>query len=499
MGDHFESVMRIPLPDWTQRRLPVRLIAILTPSLLLIVLLVARVIPLYHPSPTLVYATPDIPNAFRQPLQLSSDPYTNAGSQHATELEPGAYAYGDTIVTAFQMGRFSDGGSSNNGWATSQDDGRTWHSGFLRGTTQFAGGSYTRLSDPVVAYDAAHTTWMISSLAIVGSGSTLATHALIVNLSTDGGLTWSKPYTVIDGGSTFYDKDWITCDTTPTSPYYGHCYMEWDDNDHNGLILMSVSSDGGHTWSKPRTTADAAHGIGGQPLVQSNGTVVVPISSINGTNMLSFLSKDGGLHWSKTVVISPVHNYVLSTAAIDGADTIYVVWVDCMFEKQCINQGGGEDARLQPANPADQQNDLVMSTSTDGVHWSAPRLIPADPLAGGTTHAITGLGIDHNTWGSAAHLALTYYYYPTNCGSSCSYSVGFISSEDGGRHWTTSITLAGPISVAWLPTGRNKLGDYISTVFSNGLAYPFFSIADQPDTSGKMDESIATISGGLNV
>jgi len=488
--------MRLPSFHWTPRPWYGRLGLIVVPPLLLVVLLAARIIPLYHSTPTLMYGTPNIPNAFRQPLQLSNDPYKNASSQHATELEPGAYASGNTIVAAFQAGRFVDGGSSNNGWTTSQDNGHTWQSGFLPGTTQIAGGPYTRLSDPVVAYDAAHSTWLISSLAIVGSGPTLATHTVIVNLSTDGGLTWSKPYDVVNGGSTFYDKDWITCDTTPTSPYYGHCYVEWDDNDQNGLILMSVSSDGGHTWSKPQTTADSAHGIGGQPLVQSNGTVVVPISSINGTNMLSFLSNDGGQHWSKTVVISHISNYVLSTAAIDGADTIYVVWVDCKFEKQCVNQGGGEDARLQPA---EQQNDLVMSTSTDGIHWSAPRLIPADTLGGGTTHVITGLGVDHNTWGSTAHLALTYYSYPINCGNACEYSVGFVSSEDGGQHWTPSIQLAGPMNVSWLPTGRNKLGDYISTVFSDGLAYPFFSLANQQGNNGQIDESINTISGGLNV
>ncbi len=41
-----------------------------------------------------------------QLLQLSSDPYTNSTSQHKTEVEPGSYAYGSTIITAFQAGRF---------------------------------------------------------------------------------------------------------------------------------------------------------------------------------------------------------------------------------------------------------------------------------------------------------------------------------------------------------------------------------------------------------
>ncbi|HEV2583039.1 MAG TPA: sialidase family protein [Ktedonobacteraceae bacterium] len=487
--------MRISSPIWTRLKWPGRVGLVLAPTLLLTVLLAAHVVPLPLPAKTVVFGTPVIPNAFRQPLQLSSDPYKDGSSQPQSEVEPGAFAAGDTIVTAFQAGRYQDGGSANNGWATSKDDGHSWKSGFLPGTTQFAGGPYTRLSDPSVAYDAAHNIWLIASLAIVGSGSTLATHTIIVNISTDGGFTWSKPYKVVDGGSTYYDKDWITCDSTPSSPFYGHCYVEWDNNDLGGLILVSTSSDGGHTWSKPQTTADHALGIGGQPLVQTNGTVVVPISSIDGTHLLSFLSTNGGKSWSKTTIIAPVNGYVLATAAIDGANTIYVVWADCRFEKQCVSQGGSSDT----TPPAGQQDDLVMSTSSDGRHWSAPRLIPADPLGSGVEHTITGLGVDPNTWGSSAHLALTFYYHSINCPSDCPYSVGFTSSEDGGKHWTPKIQIAGPMNTSWLPTGRNKVGDYISTVICNGLAFPFFSSADQPDANGPLSETIDTITGGLNV
>lgn len=482
---------------WERYKWPLRVGVLLAPTLLLFALLAARLVPLAVPGKTIVYGTPTITDAFRQPLQLSSDPYTNGDSQHQTEVEPGAFSSGDTIVTAFQAGRFADGGASNNGWATSKDDGRTWKTGFLPGTTQFTGGPYTRLSDPTVAYDAAQNTWMIASLAIVGSGLTLATHTVIVNLSTDGGYTWSKPYKVVDGGSTYYDKDWITCDSTPTSPFYGHCYVEWDNVDLNGLVLMSTSSDGGHTWSKPATTADTAHATGGQPLVQSNGIVVVPISAFDGTHLLSFRSTDGGKSWSKSSIIAPISGYVFSTAAIDGLNTIYVVWVDCKFEKQCTGQGSAGDAVVQPATQP--QNDLVMSTSTDGTHWSAPRFIPADPPGSGINHLVTGLAVDPNTWGSAAHLALTFYYAPVNCSSDCPYSAGFVSSEDGGQHWNAKIQLGDSMNLSWLPVGRNKVGDYISTVFCNGLAYPFFSIAVQPTSNGQLSEAIYTITGGLNV
>src|SRR3954453_8680202 len=46
------------------------------------------------------------------PLRLSTDPYTNASSQHRTEVEPDSFAFGSTMVAAFQVGRFTDGGAS---------------------------------------------------------------------------------------------------------------------------------------------------------------------------------------------------------------------------------------------------------------------------------------------------------------------------------------------------------------------------------------------------
>jgi hypothetical protein len=51
--------------------------------------------------------------------QVSSDPFTNPTSQHRTEVEPDTFAFGTTIVSAFQVGRFFDGGGSAIGFATS--------------------------------------------------------------------------------------------------------------------------------------------------------------------------------------------------------------------------------------------------------------------------------------------------------------------------------------------------------------------------------------------
>jgi len=49
-------------------------------------------------------------------VQISSDPFTNKTSNHKTEVEPDTFAFGNTIVSAFQQGRFFDGGGSDIGF-----------------------------------------------------------------------------------------------------------------------------------------------------------------------------------------------------------------------------------------------------------------------------------------------------------------------------------------------------------------------------------------------
>src|SRR5207248_513785 len=164
--------------------------------------------------------------AAEQLVQISSDPYHNTTSNHKTEVEPDTFAFGNTIVATFQVGRFFDGGGTNIGWATSTNAGETWTHGFLPGTTVFVGGIYQRASDASVAYDAKHGVWIISWLGLFPHGNTSVVDVL-VSRSTDGGLTWGLPVTVAANGQ-FYDKNWTVCDDTASSPFYGHCYTEYD-------------------------------------------------------------------------------------------------------------------------------------------------------------------------------------------------------------------------------------------------------------------------------
>ena len=411
------------------------------------------------------------------PTPISDDPYTDGGSahQHKTQLEPDSYAHGQTIVALTQSGRWwGGGGASNLVFSTSQNGGRTWTTGGLPGTTVNATppGPWPRISDPSVAYDPQDDVWLALGLGIDGGGNG---HILLVNRSTDGGLTWSLPITAGTANG-FWDKTWIACDTWPQSPHFGNCYIEFDVFTGGLAMSMVTSTDGGLTWSSVHTTNCGASGLGGQPVVQPNGNVVVPYSDGGGAE-LSFRSTDGGTTWGDCTTISGVQEhgvvemrtFSLPSAEVAQDGKVYVAWQDCRFRTGC------------------SANDIVYSTSTDGLTWTGPTRIPIDPVTSGIDHFLPGIAVDKNTSGNGTHLGVTYYYFPqSNCSlNTCELTVGFTSSVDGGATWTPGFRISGPMKIPWIANTNQgyMVGDYISTSFTDdGKAHPVFSLAKAPDS-----------------
>jgi hypothetical protein len=430
---------------------------------------------------------------------ISADPFTQATcrasstTNHHTEVEPDTFANGSTIVSAFQVGRVYDGGACAIGFATSTNNGASWTSGLLPGITKYAGGGHNdRATDASVAYDARHAVWLVSSLTLLEAGGVHG-NAVVTSRSADGGLTWSNPFTTATGGD--LDKNWIVCDNTPTSPFYGHCYTQWDDHGAGNRLEMSTSTDGGQTWSAPATNNTGV--IGGQPVVRPNGTVVVPIANANETAIGAFNSTNGGASWSAVTTISTIRHHrvagslregPLPSAEIDGAGTVYVSWADCRFRTSCV------------------RNDIVLTHSLNatGTSWSSVTRVPIDSTGSGVDHFIPGLAVNKATSGATAKLGLTYYFYPSG---STSLSVGFISSANGGSTWSAPQTVISGMPSTWTATtsqGR-MVGDYISTSYgSDNLAHGVFATASAP-TSGTSCSSVldncreptATFASGL--
>jgi BNR repeat protein len=414
-------------------------------------------------------------------MQLSEDTFTNQSSQHETEVEPSAFTYGSTIVTAFQVARISGGGGADIGFATSTDAGAHWTNGYLPGITIFQGnGTYQAASDASVAYDALHGVWLISTLPI-GNATAVA-----VSRSSDG-IHWSNPSFVTKSGDP--DKNWIVCDNTATSKFYGHCYSEWDSTDAGDLIQMSTSTDGGVTWSPAVATKAQDFGIGGLPLVKPNGKVIVPFLGFTGS-VMAFVSTNGGKTWTAGVPVGDFINHIeagdirsagLPSAALDAKGKVWVAWPDCRFRTNCA------------------ENDIVYSTSGSGTKWTAVKRVPIDDVTSTVDHFITGMAIDPNTSGAKTHVGLVYYFYPvSNCGSNCQLSVGFIQSSTNGKTWSVPQTLGGPMKLTWLPdtfSGR-MVADYVAMGFGNGKAFPIFSLATAP-TGSLFQQAIFTTAAGL--
>jgi hypothetical protein len=431
------------------------------------------------------------------PTDVLVDPFTNPESNHATVVEPDTFAAGGRIVAVAQIGRYFDGGASGNGFATWTDAGAVLASGALPGLTDNNGngGTHDRATDAVVAYSAKHNVWMASSLVLDedASGAPGGT-AVVVNRSTDGGISWGNPVNVaVAGAGADYDKNWVACDNTVSSPFYGRCYHTWDDFGDGDRMLFSFSTNGGLNWSAPVPTAAGDFGLGGQPVIQKSGTVIVPFGDAFGRSILSTRSTNGGVTWQPAVQIGAnITHQVngnlrdgggLPSAEIDGAGKVYVVWQDCRFRKGC------------------RTNDIVMSTSLDGVTWSAVQRIPLDSATSGVDHFLPGIGVDVATSGATAKLGLTHYFYRNGrCGrKSCELEVGYSQSNDGGATWSGLKTVAGPFltTSAPLTTQGYMVADYISTSWSGGKAFSAFPVADAAPVAGVFDLPLKSELAGL--
>ena len=408
--------------------------------------------------------------------RLSVDTSTNPAGQHETAVEPDSFAWGSTVVAAYQVGRFENGGASNIGTSVSTDAGRTWKRALLPAVTGESQppGPESAASDPTVAYDAVHGVWLVATLTIESNGS----HVYVAH-STDG-LHWSAPVDVASGPQ--LDKDWIACDNNVASPYRGRCYAEFTDDAKNMTVSQS-SDDGGLTWSAPVKAYTIL--VGTQPVILPNGTLVVVAGDYTDEDALtgsiaSLRSTDGGATFTRATVATlhaATNGYMraasLPSVDVDSAGTIYAVWHDCRFRPGCT------------------ANDMVLSTSTDGVTWTTPTRVPISPVASTLDAFIPGLAADPARPG---RLGLVYAFFtPGSCArGACTLEMGFISSPDGGKTWTAPQRLdAQPMQASWLAktTSGRMVGDYFSTSFAGGRVVPVFTLATSP-LNGRFREAI---------
>jgi hypothetical protein len=230
--------------------------------------------------------------------------------------------------------------------------------------------------------------------------------------------------------------------------------------------------------------------------VRPGGTVVVPLETTNDpsgpTSILLVESRDGGRSWGPArqitqgrTVADPgdLVSALTISVAQDASGKLYVVWKDCRFRPGC------------------SANDIVMTTSADGVRWS-----PVRRVTGGTADdTLPGIGVDPASSGSSARMGIFYYSFPApGCtGSPGQIDARYISSADGGATWNTPVQIGKPMSPAWLVKGNDgsvHLGDYFGpAVMPRGNLVVVFPLALTPPSGTTLHENMYTVPGGLPI
>ena len=399
--------------------------------------------------------------------RIHRDRHTNPESQHESEVEPDSLTVGATTVALFQVGRNRSGGAASIGFSTSRDSGRTWREGILPGLTAASrpAGSSARASDPVLAYDAAHGVWLANTLALAPGVTRLTIHR-----STNG-IAWTGPIdaTVARSDDLAYDKNWLTCDNGPASPFRGRCYLAYTLLGRNDQLAVQRSDDGGRTWSAAVTQQLPVTGV--LPVVQPDGRLVLTFWS-GRTGMVSVTSTDGGVTLDPAVLISelafrnarPFRSPPLIAADVERSGSVLTAWQDCRFRTAC------------------SANDVVSSRSADGKTWSAPVRVTS-----GRNAVMPTIGVEPGS----GRLAIAYYVIQRN-----GIDAELITSANG-TSWTAPQRLnARRMPLEWMPqtTLGRMLADYIGVSWVRGrplVVLPFAS----PPRNGRLHQAIYAVRG----
>ena len=405
------------------------------------------------------------------------------------------------LVGMWQEERWSTGGARNLVFGTSLDGGATWRNIALQGVGIVAGGEFQRVTDPWVDFGPSNRVYG-TSLAFDDTGPD---NAIFVHTSTDGGQTWGRPVQVVkDTDIAFFnDRQSLTVDDFPASPFYGRVYVGWDrlaskgpGYAYTGDGLVAYSANGGATFSAPIVavpTGNNEQTLTNLPVVLPDGTVLdvgtyYPNQAFNKNAGLFFVTRstDGGATWGP--VTFPEAQRPVGVPGIRSGDgvpnatvdrrngTIYAVWQDSRFSK-----GKRDDV-------------LLIRSTNQGRTWSAPIKVNDTP-AGAQAAFLPTVKVDAN-----GRVGVLYYDLRNDTNPR---DGSFITTEwmtfstDGGRSFGSSQRLSPDFDHAAAAfAGGFFLGDYQGLGVSGITFTPFFGATLAAQANGQVGSDIFATTAG---
>jgi BNR/Asp-box repeat protein len=304
-----------------------------------------------------------------------------------------------------------------------------------------------------------------------------AENGMIVNVSKDGGKTWSDGTPAVNHLNTvipFEDKPGIVVDNAPGSRWKGNVYLAWtrfdvygsSNPEHHSQIYFSRSTDQGQTFSMPERISDTGGDCvdsdntveGAVPAVGPNGEVYVVWAGPLG--LVFDKSVDGGVTFGKDKVIGNIPGgWDFGVEGLDRANgmpntavdlsngpnkgTLYVNWIDA--------RNGDPDV-------------FVMATRDGGKSWSQPVRVNDDQIKNGKEQFFTWMSVD------PVDGSVNVVFYDRRDLSGAETGVTLARSIDGGKTFVNRKIDVKPFA----PNSRVFFGDYSSISAYDGRVVPVF-------------------------
>lgn len=377
----------------------------------------------------------------------------NGHTQNETSID----ADGMTVVAGWNQ--FTDAGLFQ-GIGRSEDGGDTW-------TWQVLGGSFSLMSDPVVA-SGGDGKWYFAFIGAGGTGG--GDIDVYVQRSVDDAQTWSAPVPVT-ANTVFDDKPYMAARGDEV-------LIAWADFGFSPAeVTVARSLDGGQTFGNTTILSDqSTSGNGAEPVIAADGTYYVFWRASNQQFLWMSKSTNQGATWSQDAQVAAMDplpstlpggfrmvNLPSAEAhPIDG--TLLVVWHDEAFG----------DA------------DILSVRSTDGGDtWSAPVRVNDD--SSGQRQFFPWVTFDDD--GTA------YAVWYDRRGNGSDIDVYLASSPDAGLTWSANRRITQqsftPV-LPWEDGAASFIGDYNGVAASGGRVYPFYQDARE----GNQDVWVAIIETG---
>lgn len=349
----------------------------------------------------------------------------------------------------------------------SADSGKTWNQTNLTS-------NYGVWGDPVVIFDEIGNLYF-SHLSNPPSGYWI--DRIVIQKSTDNGLTWNSGTHTGVTPPRNQDKEWLAVDMH--SQYKGNVYISWTEFDRYGSnssgdssrILFSRSTDKGDSWMAPVILSDREGDCidgdntteGAVPAVGPNGEVYVAWSGPLG--IMFDRSFDGGVTWGEDIFVADqpggwafsVPNIyrcnglpvtLCDTSQADTRGNVYVLWAD--------------------QREGTSNTDIFLAKSTDqGTTWQTEVKVNDDTT---DRHQFFPWGAIDQTTGY-----LYFVFYDRRETVDAYTDVYMAVSKDGGETFKNF-----KISESsFYPYPSVFFGDYTNIAAYDGMVYPIWMRLDQ--------------------